>query len=67
MEEYKVRVLVEHFELTRKLVKLDNFLNSEKFELMKDKEEGKLLIEQKEIMDKYLSTLVKRIDLWIYN
>ena len=65
MEDYKVRVLVEHFELTGKVIKLDNFINSEKFESMKDTEQGKLLIEQKATMDKYLTILGKRLDLWL--
>ena len=67
MEDYKVRVLVEHFELTGKLIKLDDFIKSEKFESMKNTEQGKLLIEQKDVMDKYLTILGKRLDIWLYD
>ena len=65
MEDYKVRVLVEHFELTKKFVKLDAFINSEKFESMKDSEEGQLLTKQRKIMDEYIGVLGKRLDLWL--
>lgn len=67
MEDYKVRVLVEHFELTSKLIKLEAFINTEKFESMKATEQGQLLMKQKDIMDEYLNILGKRLDLWLHD
>lgn len=65
MEDYKIRALVEHFELNKKLIKLNNFVTSKKFDLIEDTEQGQLLMEQKAVMEEYLSILGKRLELWL--
>lgn len=59
MEEYKVRVLVEEFELQKKLTKLEKFLDTYSGE---DKE---ILDRQFSIMFEYDSILKERISKWL--
>lgn len=60
MEDYKERLIIEQKELKEKLIKLTEFINSEKFyELSKNNKQ--LLKNQKIAMELYLSTLNMRL------
>lgn len=60
MEDYKERLIVEQKELKEKLIKLMEFINSEKFyELSENNKQ--LLKNQKIAMELYLSTLNMRL------
>lgn len=60
MEDYKERLIVEQKELKEKLLKLMEFINSEKFyELSENNKQ--LLRNQKIAMELYLSTLNMRL------
>ena len=60
MENYKERLIVEQKELKEKLIKLIEFINSEKFyELSENNKQ--LLKNQKIAMELYLSTLNMRV------
>lgn len=60
MENYKERLIVEQKELKEKLIKLTEFINSEKFyELSANNKQ--LLKNQKIAMELYLSTLNMRV------
>lgn len=60
MENYKERLIVEQKELKEKLIKLIEFINSEKFyELSENNKQ--LLKNQKIAMELYLSTLNMRL------
>lgn len=60
MEDYKERLIVEQKELKEKLIKLMEFINSEKFyELSENNKQ--LLRNQKIAMELYLSTLNMRL------
>lgn len=60
MEDYKERLIIEQKELKEKLIKLMEFINSEKFyELSKNNKQ--LLKNQKIAMELYLSVLNMRV------
>lgn len=60
MEDYKERLIIEQKELKEKLIKLMEFINSEKFyELSENNKQ--LLRNQKIAMELYLSTLNMRL------
>jgi len=60
MEDYKERVIVEHSELTDKIIALSVFLESGKFDTL-DKAQKYLLVAQHVFMIKYSEALSKRI------
>lgn len=60
MEDYKERLIVEQKELKEKLIKLIEFINSEKFYELSDNNK-QLLKNQKIVMELYLSTLNMRL------
>lgn len=64
MEDYKIRVLIEHFELTKRLNRLELFLKGNKVNSLSEYEKT-LLDKQLEYMLGYQSVLDKRIELWL--
>lgn len=65
MKEYQKRVLAEADELQDKVNKLTSFLNNVSISRPSfDNEQYELLISQRHYMDKYLSILKQRIDLF---
>mgnify|MGYP006872975301 CR=1 FL=1 len=60
MEDWKERLIIEHKELKQKLVKLVEFINSEKFYGLSENNR-KLLQNQKIVMELYLNILSIRV------
>ena len=58
----KARIKSELNELNGKIVKLDEFIKKADFKKL-NKENQKLLKEQKNVMEKYADILIKRIEL----
>ena len=61
MEDYQKRVIQEQKELEDKIYKLQEFIISDKFDNIKDKDEKNRLIKQSDIMMKYNKILNERI------
>lgn len=59
-EDWQVRVIVEAFELGDKVEKLNNFIKSDKFDILPD-EQGELLLSQLGAMQEYEKVLIERI------
>lgn len=64
MEDFKKRLKVEREELNNKIIKLGQFVNSDKFKTLDD-ENRTLLLLQHYMMNQYLEVLDKRISLLI--
>ena len=61
---FKDRLTIEFNELAKNYIRLCDFLDSDNFnDIVKSTEVTALLVEQKEVMKKYLDILDKRIDL----
>lgn len=65
MQPYQERVVVEHKELHDKIDKLIVFIDSDYFKQL-DSDDQSLLKEQLDIMMKYRSILIKRINRFQY-
>ena len=64
MEDFKKRLLIEKEELDNKRIKLRNFLQTDNFNSLDDKNRN-LLIKQFKVMTEYSNILKKRIGLII--
>ena len=64
MEDFKKRLLIEKEELDDKRIKLRNFLQTDNFNSLDDKNRN-LLIKQFKVMTEYSNILKKRIGLII--
>lgn len=62
MSDFKDRLVTEHSELSEKIEKLSNFLESERFSDI-DKEQQELLKQQYQVMLEYQQILIQRIKL----
>ena len=61
MEEYQKRVVDEMFQLKDRVIKLQSFVNSEKFSAL-TAEEQDLLLRQLDVMSQYNDILDERIE-----